>query len=145
MSPAHSDDVTAPPSILGLDHVAFRLADMEGAAKWFERTLGLRDAFPGMWNGVPKMLLSETGTPDLGSGFALFPRDDAGSDSVFSHAAFRVRPEDMDAWRQWLHHQGVDFVEQDHDIAQSIYFEGPDGVRLELTAYQPDSRNKSND
>ncbi len=51
-----------------------------------------------------------------------------------SHLAFRVKPEEMAAWKQHLVRHGVP-IEMEHafgDNIPSIYFRDPDGNSLEL-------------
>jgi catechol 2,3-dioxygenase-like lactoylglutathione lyase family enzyme len=53
----------------------------------------------------------------------------------FIHIAMEVPSrDDVDRWRAWLTANGVESRLVDHKIIYSIYFEDPNGVRLEITA-----------
>jgi len=53
----------------------------------------------------------------------------------FNHIALEVPTRaDVDHWREWLEHKGVDVRTVDHHIIYSIYFNDPNDVRLEITA-----------
>ena len=134
--PEHNDTHPgdSPPPILALDHIALRMNDMQDASSWLAHTLGLEDAFPNRWNGVPQMMFtSAKAHDDPGTGIALAPRDQ--SSNQFAHMAFRVRTQDMPRWKAWLTAQNIPFEREDHEVCESIYFEGPEGLAFELTAY----------
>jgi catechol-2,3-dioxygenase len=44
--------------------------------------------------------------------------------------------ENFDNAQDDLRTRGIAFEFQDHAVSQSIYFEDPDGLRLELTTYE---------
>ena len=52
------------------------------------------------------------------------------------HIAFRVDRENFDAAQDDLRNRGIAFEFQDHEVSQSIYFQDPDGLQLELTTYE---------
>jgi catechol 2,3-dioxygenase-like lactoylglutathione lyase family enzyme len=125
----------------GLDHVALTVRDVARSAAWYREILGLENLHPGQWDGVPTMV----GTG--GTCLALFPleaKDPAGvPDAAPSwkrleaqHVAFRASRTSFDAARKGLPARGVPVEFQDHEISHSIYFEDPDGHRLEITTYE---------
>ena len=114
--------------IQGLDHVAFAVSDQDGAIGWYQDVLGLRPEHP-EWERAPAMLARG------GSGVALFRAGD-GRAQGFLHLAFRVDRASFDAFREHLAATGVEASFADHGTAHSVYFAGPDGVRLELTTYE---------
>jgi len=126
------------PTPSSLDHVALTVTDPEAAAMWCTRVLGLVDAFPGKWGGVPRMMLSPAGREGmLGTGIALFPRkpDAREGDAPLSHIAFRCTRGELDAWRAHLDSLEITVTEEDHEVSYSLYFRGPDNMLFEVTAY----------
>lgn len=116
----------------GVDHVAFAVADQGAAISWFEDVLGLREEHP-EWARSPALLARG------GSGVALFQADD-GNATTFLHLAFRVDRAAFEAARMRLPQRGVAVRFADHGTAHSLYFDGPGGLRLELTTYELGSR-----
>jgi len=116
--------------IEGLDHVAIEVADLDAAERWYAEVLGLERAIP-EWD-PPRVMAGG------GGGVALFPVD---GDSVeplpgMNHIAFRVDRASFDAARERLPERGVELRFSDHGQSHSVYFEDPDGHRLELTTYE---------
>lgn len=112
-----------------LDHVAIKVVDPEASAVWYTRILGLKSWQPEEWRPEPIMVMSGA------SGIALF--SDGGqpvADEVKQafHIAFRITS--LDGFRDRLLQEKVKFSEEDHTYFRSIYFEDPDGYRLEVTA-----------
>ena len=111
-----------------LDHVAIRVSDPEASAEWYCRVLGLKRWQPDEWKPVPIMVMAAS------SGIALF--SDKGHvvpdelKKVF-HIAFRG--ESIESVKAVLSEEGLDYVEEDHTYFHSIYFQDPDGYRLEVT------------
>jgi catechol 2,3-dioxygenase-like lactoylglutathione lyase family enzyme len=114
--------------VQGVDHVAFAVADQEGAIAWYQDVLGLREEHP-EWDRHPAMLA------EGGSGVALFAAAE-GRAPGFLHLAFRVDRASFDTAVAGLAARGIAHDVADHDTAHSVYFAGPDGVRLELTTYE---------
>ncbi len=131
-----------------LHHVAYITYDSEATADFYTRVMGMP-----MVNAVMDDHLPSTGdrTPYFhtffrmgdGSTIAFFespglpPAPEVPSPAFrnFNHIALQVptRP-DVDRWREWLDQQGVEVQTVDHQIIYSIYFQDPNGVRLEITA-----------
>jgi len=118
------------PKLEFLDHVAIRVQDPTASAQWYEKVLGLSRVQPEEWSPFPIMMLSGE------SGIALFsngghPVSDEAKQSF--HFAFRVERDGLEAIKQWLGQNGVPFTEKDHKYFLSVYFNDPDGYRLEVT------------
>jgi catechol-2,3-dioxygenase len=74
-----------------------------------------------------------------GSGIALFPEgENVAGDTAphILHVAFRVDREAFEAAQRELSERGIETSFSDHGASHSIYFEDPDGHRLELTTYE---------
>jgi catechol 2,3-dioxygenase-like lactoylglutathione lyase family enzyme len=115
----------------GLDHVAITVADLDAAERFYGEVLSLERVQP-QWD-PPRVMAAN------GSGVALFPSgDELGGQTAphIRHIAFRVARLDFDAARKELSERGIDIRFSDHGAAHSIYFEDPDGHRLELTTYE---------
>lgn len=114
----------------GLDHIAIAVADLDRSESFYAEVLGLERAHPA-WD-PPRMMMS------AGSGIALFPEgEDFGAATAphIRHIAFRVDRAAFDTAREELADRGVETRYSDHGAAHSVYFEDPDGHRLELTTY----------
>ena len=131
----------------GIDHVAISVRDVEAAAKWYIDILGFERRHQGMWDGVPVFI--GKGTTSL----ALFPTKSderstslaavalakaaSGRDNVHMlHLALRANRRNFLAAQEELKRRDIKFEFQDHEISHSIYFQDPDGHRLEITTYE---------
>jgi catechol 2,3-dioxygenase-like lactoylglutathione lyase family enzyme len=115
----------------GLDHVAIAVSDLDRSEEFYRDVLGLERVQP-QWD-PPRIMASE------GSGMALFPEgDDFPGETAphILHIAFRVDWGAFEAARSELAERGIEVSFSDHGAAHSIYFEDPDGHRLELTTYE---------
>jgi len=117
-----------------LDHVAIRVADMEAAAAWYEKVLGLKRYQLPEWGDVPIFLLSGK------SGIALFPAniadpelDPASKNVKIDHFAFNVTKENFEKAKKRYAELSLDFDVQDHHYFESIYTKDLDGHTVELT------------
>jgi catechol 2,3-dioxygenase-like lactoylglutathione lyase family enzyme len=119
----------------GLDHVAITVADLERSVEFYRDVLGLESRYDELH--VPMFMLAG------GSGLALFPPEalpgDGGSgapDIRVAHVAFRVDREQFDRARDVLSAAGVETRFSDHGNVHSLYFDDPDGHKLELATYE---------
>ena len=121
----------------GIDHVAMGVRDVERAANWYIDVLGFERLHEGMWKGVPTFIGKGN------TGIALFPatqepKSSAQREVRMLHLAFRSNRESFLTAQRELKNCGIKFEFQDHEIAQSIYFQDPDGHQLEITTYVVD-------
>jgi catechol 2,3-dioxygenase-like lactoylglutathione lyase family enzyme len=114
----------------GIDHVALAVADLDRSETFYRDVLGLERVHE-QWD-PPRVLASG------GSGVALFPAENdhgEASPAHILHIALRVDRGNFQAAQAALSAGGIEYRFSDHDLAHSIYFEDPDGYRLELTTY----------
>ena len=117
--------------------MALGVADVKRSADWYIEVLGFEHRFQGMWDDVPTF---------IGKGntaIALFPKGNAQENAGISraaggmlHLAMRADRKNFVAAQDALKERGIDFHFQDHEISHSIYFQDPDGIRLEITTYE---------
>jgi catechol 2,3-dioxygenase-like lactoylglutathione lyase family enzyme len=122
-----------PFELQGLDHVALAVRDQAASAAWYEDVLGLERVYEDVWGDMPVMVAAH------GSGIALFPPrgDGEGAPAIrILHLAFRVDRANFESAQAALAECGVAFTFEDHEVCHSIYFNDPDGHRLELTTYE---------
>jgi catechol 2,3-dioxygenase-like lactoylglutathione lyase family enzyme len=120
----------------GLDHVALSVSDLRRSSAFYADVLGLERAYD-EWH-EPVFMVAE------GTGVALFSTEshessgdpDARPPVRFLHVAFRVDREGFDAARAELSERGIETTFADHGAAHSIYFDDPDGHKVELTTYE---------
>jgi catechol 2,3-dioxygenase-like lactoylglutathione lyase family enzyme len=120
----------------GIDHVALSVRDIERSAQWYIDVLGFERRHEGIWGGVPVFI--GKGTTSL----ALFPANSnarsttSPQDEVrILHLALRANRNNFLAAQEELKQRGIKFEFQDHEISHSIYFQDPDGHKLEITTY----------
>jgi catechol 2,3-dioxygenase-like lactoylglutathione lyase family enzyme len=122
--------------IQGLDHVALSVSDLKRSSEFYAEVLGLERAYD-EWH-EPVFMVAE------GTGLALFSTEshessgapDAKPPVRFLHVAFRVDREGFEAARAELAERGLETSFSDHGAAHSIYFDDPDGHKVELTTYE---------
>ncbi len=107
-----------------IDHVAVETSDPDAMAAFYERVLGARIV---KTEGHPVMAY-------LGNtAFAFHEPDGPGP-----HTGVRVSEEERAEIKRRLDAEGVDNGERDHGIATGLFFEDPDGRRLEAITYKRD-------
>lgn len=126
--------------MLRLDHIVLPIWDVEKSIAFYSDLLGLTlvDAYDGDdWGGYPWLMLI----------FALSDKREI----VLVHFAGAKRPPadklpkdgrhlamaetgSLDPWRKKLRDADIDFWEEDHGDQQSLYFQDPNGVTLEITS-----------
>ena len=113
-----------------LDHIALRVSDIEASVNWYQKALGLKKYSPKEWGGIPIFLLAGK------TGIALFPLKDQNtqaSNPNYDHFAFNVNGDNFVKAQKRLKDLGINFDFQDHHYFHSIYFNDPDGNKVELT------------
>ena len=132
--------------MLRLDHVVFPVRDAGASLAFYRDIVGLPliDAHEGDDWGAYPWLMMIFAVPGGGEIVLVelrgAPAPDYGDLPTDSrhYAMATDAVADLARWRTTLRTAGVRFWEEDHGGQQSIYFEDPDGVVLEVTA--PPSR-----
>jgi catechol 2,3-dioxygenase-like lactoylglutathione lyase family enzyme len=120
----------------GLDHVALSVSDLKRSSDFYAEVLGLERAYE-EWHEPVFMVAA-------GTGLALFSIEshessgdpEAKPPARFLHVAFRVDREGFEAAQAELGERGIETRFADHGSAHSIYFDDPDGHKVELTTYE---------
>ena len=118
-----------------IDHLALSCNNLEKSKQWYVDVLGFEQIYVDEWNGIPIFLR-------LGStSIALFPdthtsKLQPNQSKGISHFALKAGTQsDFLQAQDELHSHEIEYVFQDHDISHSIYFNDPDGHRVEITTY----------
>lgn len=105
-----------------IDHVAVEATDPDATAAFYKRVLGAR-------------IVKAEGHPVMAyvgnTGFAFHKPGGPGA-----HTGVRVTEEERAAIRARLQAEGIAAAEHDHDIAVGLFFEDPDGRKLEAITYK---------
>lgn len=125
-----------------LDHVAIRVKNIDAAAAWYERVLGLKRYRLEKWGDFPIFMLSGK------TGIALFPANtkdpilEATSKNIkIDHFAFNVSNDAFKKARQHYEALGLEYDFQDHFYFHSIYTKDLDGHKVELTTLVADEND----
>lgn len=120
-----------------IDHVEVFVRDIDAATLWYREILGLAEV--ARWDPEPVMIgaggtklalfRASPGAPSEGRG-------ESPSSLRWHRVAWHTDREGFAAAQEHLRERGVAFRGPvDHRIAQSIYFQDPDGHPLEITYY----------
>ena len=115
-----------------LDHVSINVTDRTRSIEWYRDVLGLAQLNQPTADDEPVFL----GQPGLQFGLFQAQRHSPAREpesSGLRHVALVV--DDLDAARERLRSHGVEFRDEDHGNALSLYFSDPDGNVVELTTY----------
>jgi catechol 2,3-dioxygenase-like lactoylglutathione lyase family enzyme len=140
--------MSAPVTLGGIHHVAYRCKDAKATVEWYERVLGMsyttafaEDHVPSTGEFDPYMhVFLEAGNGNVLAFFELPNQPEMGSDpntpAWVQHLAFRVADvEVLKVAKAHIEAQGIDVLgPTHHGIFQSIYFFDPNGHRIELAA-----------
>lgn len=125
------------PTVDHIDHVALDVADAEASAAWYSDLLGVAplDGFASWAAGSGPLVIS---SDDGHTMLALFETD--ADEYAPRHIAFRTDGPGLLAFADRLADEpSVDCRGReaivDHRLSWSIYFDDPDGHRLEITTY----------
>jgi catechol 2,3-dioxygenase-like lactoylglutathione lyase family enzyme len=105
-----------------IDHVAVETDDPDATASFYERVLGARIV---KTEGHPVMAYLGT------TAFALHERGGPGP-----HTAIRLSQQELGQLKRDLDAAGIAWLERDHGIALGVFFDDPDGRRLEAIWYR---------
>lgn len=140
-----------PPAELKLDHVAIPVGDAAATHKFYTEVLGLPllDAIDGDdWGGFPWLMMIFAAADNRQLALIAFKGGEYGKSKLPNdsrHYAFSVADRaQLAAWKKKLDAANVKFSEEDHGTQQSIYFEDPNGIVLEITAPASASGAKPN-
>ena len=123
-----------PFSVTQIDHVEVLVRDLAAAARWYGEVLGLAERH--RWDPEPVMIGREDG-PALALFQAGEGRPATGEAPRWHRVAWRTDAPGFAAAQDHLRSLGITFRGPiDHDIAESIYFQDPDGNPLEITHYR---------
>lgn len=118
-----------------LDHVAITCQSIDVSTRWYQEVLGFERVFADRWGGIPVFL--KLGATSL----ALFPSKAKGparseTRPHIDHIALLAETAtDFTDARKSLEQEQIEYVFQDHEVSHSVYFDDPDGHRLEITTY----------
>ena len=125
-----------------LDHVAIRVKDIEAAANWYTKVLGLKRYQTPEWGPFPIFMLSGK------TGIALFPANmndtklDLSSLNIkIDHFAFNVTQENFAKAKIIYESINLDYQFKDHVYFHSIYTKDWDGHIVELTTLVVDEKS----
>lgn len=119
-----------------IDHVEVLVGDLEAAARWYSRVLGLEEV--ARWDPEPVMISAG------GTKLALFRASEPGANANpqgqgrarWHRVAFLTDEEGFATAQEHLRSLSIPFRGPvDHGLAWSIYFQDPDGNPLEITYY----------
>ncbi|WP_255196860.1 VOC family protein [Halorarius litoreus] len=139
--PAPADHPSTPVKALG--ELALRTENLDEMVTFYRDVVGLHPIEVGETNAFFSLGESYGGHAAV---FVLFDR--TGSEGYtavdqrhtsFDHLAFTVAPEDFDSEAARLEAAGLDLDFAYHDWVQwrSLYFDDPDGNRVEFVCYDP--------
>jgi glyoxylase I family protein len=115
-----------------LDHVSLNVTDRARSIAWYRDVLGLPQLNQPSEDDEPVFL----GRPGLQFGLFQAQRESPAREpesSGLRHVAIVV--DDLEAAKERLRSQGVEFRSEDHGNALSVYVRDPDAHVLELTTY----------
>jgi catechol 2,3-dioxygenase-like lactoylglutathione lyase family enzyme len=132
-----------PPPTKGIRHVALFVRDMGVMERFYRDVLGYVEE----WRPSERELYMTRGSDNLalhaapqavaGEG----PRNDNLRDSRLDHIGLvMTKPEDVDAWAEWLEGHGVNLdtrPRQHRDGARSFYARDPEGNRIQFIWHPP--------
>ncbi|WP_299292521.1 VOC family protein [Nitrosopumilus sp.] len=127
-------------SIVDVDHIEVSVKDREKSAKWYEEIFGLKPVQElEMWSKIgPLFIGNEDGSVKL----ALF-NGVKDTDGSINRIAFSTAGEKFLDFLNRVDSLNLLFIGKkvtkehvvDHDLSYSLYFDDPDGNKLELTCY----------
>ena len=130
-------------SVEDIDHIEMFVSDREKAAKWYEEIFGLKPIKElEMWSKIGPLFV---GNKDRSVTLAIM-NGKKENDGSINRMAFRTTGEKFVDFLNHVDDLNLFFLKEkvtkeqvvDHDLSYSIYFDDPDGNKLELTCYDHD-------
>jgi len=126
-----------PPSLEGLRHIALYVRDIERSLAFYRDVIGMSLE----WRPDPDNVYLTSGSDNLALHRRQGGTDSPGDSQVLDHIGFLVRrPSDVDEWARYLEECGVTLSQTPkthRDGARSIYFDDPDGIRIQVIYHPP--------
>jgi catechol 2,3-dioxygenase-like lactoylglutathione lyase family enzyme len=118
----------------GLRHIALYVSDVERSLDFYRDVMGMELE----WRPDPDNAYLTSGSDNL----ALHKRQGTGgTDRTLDHIGFVVpSADDVDDWARYLVGQGQHLTadpKTHRDGARSLYFEDPDGIRIQIIHHPP--------
>ena len=138
-----TNNIMSKFSIEYIDHIEVFVKDRIKAAKWYEEIFGLSEIKElEMWSKIGPLFI---GNKDKSVTLALM-NGKKDTDGSINRMAFRTTGEKFVDFINRLDNMELFFLKDrvtkknlvDHDLSYSIYFDDPDGNKLELTCYEHD-------
>jgi catechol 2,3-dioxygenase-like lactoylglutathione lyase family enzyme len=120
-----------------IDHVEIFVRDLDAAAQWYAKVLGLREIH--RWDPEPIFIgIGDTALALFKApANALLGKPDQSYSRSWHRVAWRTDRAGFKSGQEHLTSLGIPFRGPiDHKIAHSIYFQDPDGHLLEITTYE---------
>jgi len=130
-------------SIEAIDHIEMFVSDRDEATKWYEKIFGLKPIKElDVWTKIGPLFI---GTEDRSVTLALI-NGKKDIDGSINRMAFRTSGDKFIDFLNRVEEMELFFLKEkvtkekvvDHDLSYSIYFDDPDGNKLELTCYDYD-------
>ena len=130
-------------SIQDVDHIEMFVSDREKAAQWYGEIFGLKPIQElEMWSKIGPLFI---GNEDKEVVLALM-NGKKENDGSINRLAFRTTGGQFIDFLDRVDDMGLFFMQEkvtqeqvvDHDLSYSLYFDDPDGNKLELTCYDHD-------
>jgi catechol 2,3-dioxygenase-like lactoylglutathione lyase family enzyme len=121
--------------LIGLDHYAINVKDLQRSADWYQRAFGF--GILHKWNSTWMV-----GRGNIKIGLFLKPEAQDVADIekviIIQHVAFLVDGDKFADAQKYLRDQGIEVSDsEDTGIAYSVFVKDPDGHLLEMTTYHP--------
>ena len=118
-----------------IDHIAITVSNLEESISWYQEVLGLERQYEDEWEGPPIMLCAGSTCVALFSAeYKEPPKNDTNSIKML-HIAFKLDQINFIQAQKDLKGLNISYRIAEHENCHSIYFDDPDGHKIELTCY----------